>query len=69
MIVICIKLNMRKETITYMSNENHCDINPLYDPDYCYECDDDNDYNMDEDGELQLACTTCLYAPYTNEED
>ena len=51
-----------------MSNENHYDINPLYDPDYCYECDDD-DYNMDENGELQLACTTCLYAPYTNEED
>lgn len=52
-----------------MSNENHYDINPLYDPDYCYECDDDDDYNMDEDGELQLACTTCLYAPYTYEED
>lgn len=59
---------MRKETITYMNNENHYDTNPLYDPDYCYECDDD-DYNMDENGELQLACTTCLYAPYTNEED
>lgn len=46
------------------------DINPMYDPDYCYECTGyGDDTYEDENGELQIRCFECPYSLTASEED
>lgn len=43
--------------------------NPLYDPDYCYECTGyGDDYYIDDNGELVCRCDECECAPLYDDE-
>lgn len=43
--------------------------NPLYDPDYCYECSGyGDDHYIDDDGELQCRCLECAFSLYYEDE-
>lgn len=63
-------LNLYDELDLYEDYDDDDITNPLYDPDYCYECGGyGDDYYINDDGELECRCFDCPFGIYNNGDD